>query len=89
MRLDPATLRPILRSPFDRSLEPGAILAASGGSVVWIRPSGGDQLDCVDARTGENRQTWVVAGDVASSRHHALIATDTSAAPLQLTHCPG
>jgi hypothetical protein len=90
MKLDPATLRPVLHSPLDPSIEPGSVLVASGAGVVWIRPGGSDQLNCIDARTGRSLQMWVVAGDVASSAHRALVTTvDGSAGPLRLTRCQG
>jgi hypothetical protein len=66
-RLDPASLRASGSSPLAVSLGPGAVLAATGQSVLWVHSGGGeDDLWCVSS-TGAIAQHWpAVYGAIAS-----------------------
>jgi hypothetical protein len=90
IRLDPSTLRPVQHSTLDPLLEPGAAVVAGGESAVWVRDGdGGNQLRCIDARTGQQLQAWGLTGAVASSSGRAVLGTIGGAAQLVLGRCPG
>jgi hypothetical protein len=89
-RLDPLTLRPVASSPLAGQLGPGAQLVASGSAVIWLRSgAGGDDLWCVDGRTGRPAQHWKVAGVVASRTGYAVVDTVGMVQRLTLRGCPG
>ena len=89
MQLDPQTLEPVLHSPSDKKLEPGAVVVAAGYRSLWIRASGGDYLLCMDAVTGAERQAWTVSGGVASTNGRAVVGTARGVVAAHLRGCPG
>lgn len=63
-QLDPRSLRRLGASPLEAALGPGAVIVASGAHDFLVRSGGGgDQLWCVDGRSGAVRQTWAHVGD--------------------------
>jgi hypothetical protein len=90
VRLDARTLRPIGSSPLAGRLGPGAELVASGSSVVWVRSgAGGDDLWCVDGRTGRAVQHWGIDGAVTSRTGSAVVDQPGAVATLTLRGCRG
>lgn len=90
-RLDPATLRPVARSPQQARFDPGAVVAGAGARVLWVR-SEGPYLWCVNATDGRIAQTFLVptnVNGVASDRSGAVVASDGGAVELVLSGCPG
>ena len=89
-RLDPATLQPD-RTGRQAAAGTVATVVSAGTRVVWVLVS--DQLSaglaCVDATTGAVRQTWSLAGPVASKQGTALVATSAGVRQLQLGGCEG
>ncbi|MEO8889591.1 MAG: hypothetical protein ABI301_03255 [Jatrophihabitantaceae bacterium] len=89
-RLDPTTLRPIVFSELSPQLGPGAIGAAAGTNVLWVRSgAGGDGLWCVDAGTGDQLQYWQYDGAVASAHGAAFVAQREGPLSLHLAACTG
>ena len=89
-RLDPRTLRPVASSPLATQLGPGAQLAGSGSAVIWVRSgAGGDDLWCVDGRTGRTAQHWNVAGTVTSRTGYAVADAVGMVQRLTLRGCAG
>ena len=89
-RLDPTTLLPVAFSELTPQLGPGAILAAAGSRVLWVRSgSGGDGLWCLAASTGDQLQFWQYDGAVASRRGAAYVAVRSGPLDLRLGSCPG
>lgn len=90
VRLDARTLRPIATSPLADQLGPGAELVASGSDVVWVRSgAGGDDLWCVDGRTGRAVQHWHLDGEVTSRAGTAVVDRVGTAVRLTLRACAG
>ncbi|HEU5007228.1 MAG TPA: hypothetical protein VFT67_09660 [Jatrophihabitantaceae bacterium] len=90
VRLDPRTLRPVASSPLAGQLGPGALLVASGTSVIWVRSgAGGDELWCLDGRTGRVAQHWHASGAVTSRTGNALVDVVGKVKPLTLHGCRG
>jgi hypothetical protein len=90
VRLDPRTLRPIASSPLVGKLRPGTQLVASGSSVIWVRSgAGGDDLWCVDGRTGRPAQHWHRSGVVTSRAGYAVTDVAGQLHPLALHGCRG
>lgn len=90
VRLDPRTLRPIASSSLIGQLGPGAQLVASGSSVIWVRSgAGGDDLWCIDGRTGRPAQRWHVSGAVTSGTGMAFVDNTGVVRRLTLRGCPG
>jgi hypothetical protein len=89
-RLAPTTLQPIDSSPLADQLGPGAVLVASGIRVIWVRSgAGGDDLWCVDGRTGRAEQHWRIGGVVTSTAGTAAVDVVGRVQPLQLHGCAG
>lgn len=97
VRLDPTTLAPTdAAGPLASMLAPGALFAATGTSVVWVRGEGTSDLWCMDATTGRVSQHFTdVPGPVASlggpanARTAAYVVPDGVVRSLVLRGCPG
>jgi hypothetical protein len=91
VRVDPASLRTVTRSPVAPDLGPGANLVAAGTHTIWLRSgAGGSALYCLDAHTGAGRQVWSNApGRVGSVRGVAYLATGAAVVRLPLDSCAG
>jgi hypothetical protein len=90
-KLNPKTLRPVIRAAKD-PYGPGSVIIAGGASVLWVRPGNGtDVLACADARTGRIEQRWQLAAVTAVASQHggALVLTRGSALGLLLSGCAG
>jgi hypothetical protein len=85
-RLDPHTLHRAATSPLAGQLGPGAVLAAAGGRVIWVRSGGGSgALWCVSATTGRAEQHWAdVLGAIVSRPGAAYVASGSRVARLRL-----
>lgn len=89
-RLDARTLRPIATIPLADQLGPGAQLVASGSAVIWVRSgAGGDDLWCVDGRSGRAAQHWHLDGEVASRTGVAVVDQAGTVVGLTLRGCRG
>jgi hypothetical protein len=89
VRIDLTTLRTDRHSPLEGVLGSGAVVAGRGRDVIWIHDRAGGVLRCLDARTGQQLQSWLVDGRVASSRGLAVVGTDRGGIRLRLSGCPG
>jgi hypothetical protein len=90
MRLDPRTLRPVVRPSFNALFGSGAELVAGGASSIWVRGSDtGNQLFCLDAATGRLMQSWLLGGSIASTGHHAVLGSTFGPLLLDLGRCRG
>ncbi len=91
VRLDPATLKPVLASPVTTRLGPSSWIEAAGDHDVWVRSGGGgEELWCVDGGTGRTLQFWPrVRGAVTSREGGAFILLGGLLVPLVLQDCKG
>jgi outer membrane protein assembly factor BamB len=88
-RLDPARLRPVPHSANRDAFTTGAIPAAGGDSVIWVRDAQGTEMHCLDARTGRDLQDWSIDGPIASQTGLAVVASSSGLLPLRLSECRG
>jgi hypothetical protein len=91
MRLSPTTLRPVQHSTLDPVLEPGAAVVAGGVAVIWVRDGGSAsaELRCVDARSGQQVQSWPLSGGVGSAHGYAVLGSQGGPVRLRLRGCRG
>ena len=88
-RLDPARLQPVPHSANRDAFTTGAIPAAGGDSVIWVRDAQGTEMHCLDAHTGRDLQDWSIDGPVASRTGLAVVASSSGLLPLRLSECRG
>ena len=90
VKLDGATLQPVLEPPLNTLLGPGAIIWP-GENVLWVRHGGDETLDCVDSRDGTVLQAWSnVQGPVSSVPGAAYALNNGVLLRLTLNErCPG
>lgn len=89
--IDATTLEEGVDTDVSVDLQLGAIPAAVGQDVVWLRNgSGTNSMWCVDAETGAVYKSWANApGQVASAAGAAYLATGTQLVELAMGTCPG